>query len=103
LTTRVETDFHVTTAAARQRGRGRMLRIDVEDDGPGIPADVQTNLFSPFVTTKPKGTGLGLAICQRIVSDHGGTIRFETVPGRTLFRLTLPAWEGPLPAATGHS
>jgi two-component system nitrogen regulation sensor histidine kinase GlnL len=103
LTTRVETDFHVTTAAARERGRGRMLRIDVEDDGPGIAPDVQPNLFSPFVTTKPKGTGLGLAICQRIVSDHGGTIRFESAPGRTLFRLTLPAWEGPLPATNARS
>ena len=94
LTTRVETDYHLTTGAPRERGRGRLLRVDVEDNGPGIPPDVQPNLFSPFVTTKPKGTGLGLAICQRIVSDHGGTIRFESDAGRTLFRLTLPAWEG---------
>jgi len=103
LTTRVETDYHVTNAAARVRGRGRLLRIDVEDNGPGIPAEVQPNLFSPFVTTKPKGTGLGLAICQRIVSDHGGTIRFDSDPGRTLFRLTLPAWEGSLPATNGRT
>ncbi|MGH7899342.1 MAG: two-component system sensor histidine kinase NtrB, partial [Candidatus Binatia bacterium] len=95
LTTRVETGYHVAPKSRGERGRGRRLRIDVEDDGPGIPAEVQPNLFAPFVTTKPKGTGLGLAICQRIVADHGGTIRFESAPGRTLFRVTLPAWEQP--------
>ena len=68
------------------------MRIDIEDNGPGIPSEVQPNLFSPFVTTKPKGTGLGLAICQRIVTDHGGAIRFESTPGHTLFRIVLPAW-----------
>jgi len=103
LTTRVETDYHVTKAATRAGGRGRLLRIDVEDNGPGISPDVQANLFSPFVTTKPKGTGLGLAICQRIVSDHGGTIRCDSDPGHTLFRLTLPAWEGSLPATNGKA
>lgn len=95
LTTRVETDYHLTRRAKTARGRGRLLRVDVEDTGPGIPSHVQPNLFTPFVTSKPKGTGLGLAICQRIVSDHGGTIRVESAPGRTLFRITLPTWEGP--------
>ncbi len=91
LTTRVETDYHV---APTPRGpRGQFLRMDIEDTGPGIPPEVQVNLFSPFVTTKPKGTGLGLAISHRIVADHGGTIRFESEPGRTLFRVVLPAWE----------
>jgi two-component system, NtrC family, nitrogen regulation sensor histidine kinase GlnL len=93
LTTRVETDYHLASQPLRARGRVRLLRVDVEDNGPGISPDVQPNLFSPFVTTKAKGTGLGLAICQRIVSDHGGTIRFETDPGRTLFRVLLPAWD----------
>jgi two-component system, NtrC family, nitrogen regulation sensor histidine kinase GlnL len=93
LTTRVETDYHLASQPLLARGRVRLLRIDVEDTGPGISADVQANLFSPFVTTKAKGTGLGLAICQRIVSDHGGTIRFESDPGRTLFRVLLPAWD----------
>lgn len=94
LTTRVETDYYLAqVAAARERTRGQLLRVDVEDTGPGIPAKAQQNLFSPFFTTKPKGTGLGLAICQRIVSDHGGTIRFDSEPGRTLFRIILPAWE----------
>jgi two-component system, NtrC family, nitrogen regulation sensor histidine kinase GlnL len=93
LTTRMETDYHLASQPLLARGRVRLLRVDVEDTGPGIPPDVQANLFSPFVTTKAKGTGLGLAICQRIVSDHGGTIRFESDPGRTLFRVLLPAWD----------
>jgi two-component system, NtrC family, nitrogen regulation sensor histidine kinase GlnL len=93
LTTRVETDYHLAPQPLRARGRVRLLRVDVEDTGPGVSPDVQPNLFSPFVTTKARGTGLGLAICQRIVSDHGGTIRFESEPGRTLFRILLPAWD----------
>jgi two-component system nitrogen regulation sensor histidine kinase GlnL len=96
LTTRVETDYHLappSRARGRGRGRGRMLRVEIEDNGPGIPPEVQSKLFSPFLTTKPKGTGLGLAICQRIATDHGGTIRCESTPGRTLFRVTLPAWD----------
>ena len=97
LTTRVETDYHLSSVDARHRSRGRLLRVDVEDNGPGIPSEIQANLFSPFVTTKPKGTGLGLAICQRIVTDHGGTIRFESGPGRTSFRVVLPAWDTAVP------
>jgi two-component system nitrogen regulation sensor histidine kinase GlnL len=93
ITTRVETDYHLTAQVSRNRGRTRLLRIDVEDSGPGVPREVQANLFSPFVTTKAKGTGLGLAICQRIATDHGGSIRFESTPGRTLFRVILPAWD----------
>jgi len=92
LTTRVETDYHVAPPS-RSGGRGRLLRVDVEDNGPGIPAELHSKLFSPFLTTKRKGTGLGLAICQRIATDHGGTIRFESSPGRTFFRVTLPAWD----------
>jgi len=83
----------LTPQVSRDRGRIRLLRVDIEDNGPGVPREVEANLFSPFVTTKPKGTGLGLTICQRIASDHGGSIRFESAPGRTLFRVMLPAWD----------
>lgn len=93
LRTRVETDYHLTSQRTSEKGRGRLLRIDVEDNGPGISPQVRPNLFSPFVTSKAKGTGLGLAICHRIVTDHGGTIRFESAPGCTLFRIVVPAWE----------
>jgi two-component system nitrogen regulation sensor histidine kinase GlnL len=92
VTTRMETNYHFAPQPSRSRGRRHLLRVDVEDSGPGISPEVQPNLFSPFVTTKAKGTGLGLAICQRIVSDHGGAIRFESAAGQTLFRVLLPTW-----------
>jgi two-component system nitrogen regulation sensor histidine kinase GlnL len=91
--TRMETGFHAATRTDGVRGRTRCLRIDVEDNGPGVAPEVHDRLFSPFVTTKPKGTGLGLAISHRIVTDHGGTIRFESGDGRTVFRVILPVWE----------
>ncbi|MEA2625181.1 MAG: two-component system, NtrC family, nitrogen regulation sensor histidine kinase GlnL [Candidatus Binatota bacterium] len=91
--TRMETGFHAATRTDGGRGRTHCLRIDVEDNGPGVAPQVRDRLFSPFVTTKPKGTGLGLAISHRIVTDHGGTIRFESGEGRTVFRVILPVWE----------
>lgn len=71
--------------------------IDVEDNGPGFPDDAP--VFDAFYTTKDAGTGLGLAIVHRIVSEHGGTIRASSAPGRTCFSLGLPqpASEAPTP------
>jgi signal transduction histidine kinase len=70
--------------------------IEVEDQGAGIPPDVQGQLFHPFFTTKSEGTGLGLSICQRIIEAHGGRIRFESGPGRgTTFFVFLPFREAP--------
>ena len=70
--------------------------VTVEDDGPGIPADVQSRLFEPFFTTKPvgQGTGLGLEIARRIVEAHRGTLAFTSEPGRTRFTVRLPAEAG---------
>jgi nitrogen fixation/metabolism regulation signal transduction histidine kinase len=65
--------------------------IDVDDDGPGIPAEVRTTLFDPYVTTKRDGTGLGLTIVKKIVVDHGGTIEVKDSPsGGARFRVRLP-------------
>jgi hypothetical protein len=66
-------------ADRHDRGRGRR---------PGIPPG--TPIFDAFFSTKSHGTGLGLSITHRIVTDHGGSIDVETVPGRTLFRVVLP-------------
>jgi len=62
------------------------------DDGAGIPADVAQHIFDPFYTTKPvgHGTGLGLDISLRLIRRHDGQIEFDTRPGRTEFRVTLP-------------
>jgi signal transduction histidine kinase len=71
------------------RRAGAEVEVGVEDDGPGFGEDLP--VFDAFFTTKSQGTGLGLAIVHRIVSDHGGTIRVESRPGRTCFTLALPA------------
>jgi len=57
--------------------------IEIEDDGPGIPADLQDSVFYPLVTSRPEGTGLGLPAAQELLSRHGGLIEFESRPGRT--------------------
>jgi signal transduction histidine kinase len=69
------------------------LVVEIMDNGPGIPPEVQTRMFEPFFTTKSvgTGTGLGLVISNRIVGDrHGGEIEFESRPGETRFKVRLP-------------
>ena len=65
--------------------------LEVEDEGRGIPPELKSRLFEPYVTTKPQGTGLGLAIAFRIAQEHGGQLTARDAPKRgTIFRLTLP-------------
>jgi two-component system nitrogen regulation sensor histidine kinase GlnL len=64
--------------------------IEIEDDGPGIPADLQDSIFYPMVTSRPDGTGLGLPAAQELLSRHGGLIEFESRPGRTVFSVRIP-------------
>ena len=70
-----------------------LVRIEVEDNGPGIPADQMDHLFSPFVSSKKsRGTGLGLPVSQKILTEHGGRILVDSVPGRgARFALEFPA------------
>ncbi len=69
------------------------VRIDVIDNGPGVPAERQQLIFEPFHTTKGlRGTGLGLAVTRRIVEEHGGTIALSSSQGQgATFSLVLPA------------
>jgi signal transduction histidine kinase len=71
--------------------RGPVAILAVADTGPGIPPEVEKRLFDPFFTTKEGGTGLGLAIAARIVTKHGGLLRYQTrLNHGTVFEIVLP-------------
>ena len=80
---------HSGRVVLRARRHPRHVRIEIEDDGPGLPSP-EAPVFDAFFSTKPSGTGLGLAITHRIVSDHGGTMDVDSRPGRTSFGFTIP-------------
>jgi two-component system sensor kinase FixL len=85
-TTRRELTISTTAAGAG------MVEISVTDTGPGLAPDIVSQLFQPFVTTKPHGMGVGLSISRTIVEAHGGRLWAEPNPeGGTIFRLTLKA------------
>lgn len=67
-----------------------VVKIDVIDDGPGIPPDIKDKIFFPMVTGRADGTGLGLSIAQRLIHQHGGLIECESQPGHTVFSIFLP-------------
>ena len=74
-----------------ERAEGDFVRIVVTDTGPGLPDEVLSHLFQPFVTTKAHGMGVGLSICRTIVESHGGRIQASNLPdGGARFELTLP-------------
>ena len=81
------------TITIRTRREAGGARVEVTDDGPGIPAEIRDRVFDSFFTTKEvgRGTGLGLATAHRIVVDrHRGTLALESEPGRTTFQVWLP-------------
>lgn len=70
--------------------RGGRLRIEVADNGPGVPDEVAAQIFTPFFTTKPNGSGIGLALVKQLVHRNGGTVRYtRTVAGGARFVLTF--------------
>lgn len=69
--------------------RALPLHVEVIDDGPGLPQDIQADVLEPFVSGRENGTGLGLALAAKIMADHGGWIAINSVPGRTVVRLSL--------------
>ncbi len=68
------------------------ILVEITDNGPGIPDEIQAKIFDPFYTTKPpgEGSGLGLDIVKKIVDKHQGRITFESVPGQTTFTVRIP-------------
>jgi signal transduction histidine kinase len=82
-----------TLTLRTMRENEEMIRVEICDDGPGIPEDIVGNIFNPFFTTKPfgEGTGLGLDLARRIVVEkHHGDLRAESAPGNTKFIVLLP-------------
>ncbi|MEL7316828.1 MAG: ATP-binding protein, partial [Cyanobacteria bacterium J06559_3] len=83
----------IRTDCLRTNSQGNCVRIQIEDNGPGIPAEIQNRILDPFFTTKPmgKGTGLGLDAVRRIVENrHSGSLMISSIPGQTCFAVSLP-------------
>jgi signal transduction histidine kinase len=72
------------------RARDGELVVAVSDTGPGIPSEIHQSVFKPYFSTKARGTGMGLALTEKLVSQHGGRIDFQTSPRGTTFRIALP-------------
>lgn len=95
-----------TTVTARVRHEGDSVRLDVEDDGPGIPAELLPHVFERFArgdasrSRAAGSTGLGLALVHAVVTAHGGAVAVDSAPGRTVFTVRLPAAG---PAGSAHS
>jgi two-component system, NtrC family, nitrogen regulation sensor histidine kinase GlnL len=78
---------HVTLA---RRPHRLALSLQIEDNGPGVPAEIRDRIFYPLVSGREGGSGLGLTIAQTFVAQHGGTIACDSSPGRTTFTILLP-------------
>jgi two-component system nitrogen regulation sensor histidine kinase GlnL len=83
--TRVERQY--TIGAVQHK---LVAKIDIVDNGPGIPIELKDHLFYPMITGRPDGTGLGLSVAQSIVHQHQGRIEFESRPSNTVFSIFLP-------------
>ncbi len=91
-TIKLRTFYELSLKVRRRDGSGGAvpLQIEVIDDGPGIPPEIASDIFEPFVSGRENGTGLGLALISKIIADHEGWIAVDSVPGRTVFRISLP-------------
>ncbi|ABV93317.1 nitrogen regulation protein [Dinoroseobacter shibae DFL 12 = DSM 16493] len=91
-TIRIRTFYELSLRLRRKDGSGGTvpLQIEIMDDGPGLPPEIESDVFEPFVSGRENGTGLGLALVSKIISDHDGWIAVDSVPGRTVFRISLP-------------
>jgi two-component system nitrogen regulation sensor histidine kinase GlnL len=77
-------------ATLAKRGRKLALELQVEDNGPGVPAEIRDRIFQPLVSGREGGSGLGLTLAQTLVQHHHGVIECESQPGRTCFHIVLP-------------
>jgi nitrogen-specific signal transduction histidine kinase len=93
----VQTRIHGDVVADGDSAReGESCRIEVRDEGPGIPREIHDAVFDPFFATKARGGGPGLAIARRTAERHGGSIGFECAPtGGTVMTIHLPLSAAP--------
>lgn len=90
-TIRIRTFYDMTLRLRRKDGPTSVpLTVEIIDDGPGLPPEIASDIFDPFVSGRENGTGLGLALVSKIISEHDGWISVDSVPGHTVFRISLP-------------
>jgi len=85
----IRTRIHRQVTIGHKRNR-LAVKVDVQDDGPGIPPELMGQIFYPMVTGRAEGTGLGLSIAQSLINQHGGLIECASAPGKTIFSIFLP-------------
>lgn len=85
LRTRIQRQFTIS-----QQHHALTCRIDIEDNGPGIPPPLLADIFYPMITGRAEGTGLGLAISQHLIQQHQGFVECSSQPGQTIFSVYLP-------------
>ncbi len=89
----IKTRIHRQYTIGQRRHR-LVVRVDVSDNGSGIPEELKALIFYPMVTGRSDGTGLGLSIAQSLVNQHGGLIECHSEPGNTTFSILLPVGDG---------
>jgi two-component system nitrogen regulation sensor histidine kinase GlnL len=87
ITLRTRAERQVTLARKRYRVA---IKLEIIDNGPGIPADIRDRIFYPLVSGTEGGSGLGLTLAQTFITQHHGMIECESVPGNTCFTILLP-------------
>ncbi len=86
LRTRVERNVVIGNTAHRL-----VIRVEIGDDGRGVPDDLAERIFLPLVSARAQGSGLGLPLAQQVAREHGGSLGYRSRPGHTVFSLLLPA------------
>jgi two-component system nitrogen regulation sensor histidine kinase GlnL len=96
------TEVRLRTRAERhvligEREHRLAFRLDIADNGRGVPPELAERIFLPLVTSRAEGTGLGLALAQAVAREHGGILSYRSRPGHTVFTLLLPIATEPKP------
>lgn len=87
VTLRTRAEHHVLIGDVAHR---LAIRVEIADDGRGVPEELAERIFLPLVTGRAEGTGLGLPLAQQVAREHGGSLAYRSRPGHTVFTLLLP-------------